>query len=288
LSLIKRNTCPACNNSKFKEIYSILYNSEKMNDFIQEYYKGLIDKKKLEEFEYKLLECQYCSLIFQEQIPDKKFSQQLYEKIISQEDSLLKKNDFEKKYYKKLLYEINLIKGIFKRKSEEISILDFGAGWGFWINYFKNNNFNVSAYEVSESRINFMKKNQIMTISTFDNIEDKFDFIYSEETFEHISNPKETLMALSKMLKTGGYIMLRFPSNFLFKFKLSKKYTPSSDCAHPLEHINLFKKKSFDAMVENSNLEILNLKSKFNFSIKNILKDLKNLIYFDSILIKKN
>jgi 2-polyprenyl-3-methyl-5-hydroxy-6-metoxy-1,4-benzoquinol methylase len=287
LSLIKRNTCPACRNTSFKEIYSLPYNSIKMSDFIQRYYKGLINDKKLEKFEYKLLECRYCSLIFQEQVPGKNFSQELYEEIINQEDSLFKKNDFEKKYHKKLLYEINLIKGIFKKENNEISILDFGAGWGFWIDYFKNNNFNVSAFEVSESRINFMKKNQINIISNIENIKNKFDLIYSEETFEHITNPRETLIALSKILKVGGYIMLRFPSNFLFKFKLDKKYNPSPDCAHPLEHINLFRKKSFDAMVENSNLEIISLKSQFNLSIKNILKDLKNFIYFDSILIKK-
>jgi 2-polyprenyl-3-methyl-5-hydroxy-6-metoxy-1,4-benzoquinol methylase len=287
LSLTIRNICPACKKNKFKKIYSLPYNSEKMISFLERYYKGLINTKKLEEYEYKLLECQYCSLIFQEQIPDEKFSQELYEEVIDREDSLLKKEDFEKKFHKKLFYEINLIKGIFKKKNEKISILEFGAGWGFWLNCLKSNNFDVYAYEVSETRINFIKKNQINVISSIDNLVNRFDFIYSEETFEHISNPRETLISLSKILKDGGFILLRFPSNFLFKFKLNDKYKPHKDCAHPLEHINLFKKKSFDAMVKDSNLEIINLKSKFNFSIKNLLKDIKNFFYFDSVLIKK-
>ena len=287
MSLTKRNSCPACKDIKFKKIYSLSYNSKKMISFLDTYYKGLIPIYRLDSFEYKLLECQNCDLIFQEQIPDKKFSQELYENYIDKEDSLLKKSSYEKKYYKKLHYEINLIKGILKKNSEEISILDYGAGWGFWLKFFKKNNFNVYAYEVSETRINFLKKNNIQLISDITNTDTKFDFIYSEETFEHITNPKETLINLSKILKVGGFIMLRFPSSFLFKYKLNDSYKPTTDCAHPLEHINLLKRKSFKKMILGSDLEIIDLKSKFNFSIRNFLKDIKNILYFDSILIKK-
>ena len=287
MSLTIRNSCPVCEGTKLKKIFSIPYNSKKMISFLETYYKGLVPIYKLDGFEYKLIECQNCSLIYQEQIPDKKFSQELYENYIDKEDSLLKKSNYEQKYYKKLHYEINLIKGVLKKKNEEISILDYGAGWGFWLKFFKKNNFNVYAYEVSETRINFLKKNDIQLISDITNIDVKFDFIYSEETFEHITNPKETLINLSKILKVGGFIMLRFPSSFLFKYKLNDNYKPTTDCAHPLEHINLLKRKSFKKMIIDSNLEIIDLKSKFNFSIKNFLKDIKNILYFDSILIKK-
>ncbi len=287
MSLVTRNFCPVCKETNSKIIFSLPYNSKKMTSFLDKYYKGLIDINLLKEYEYKLLECSYCNLIFQEQIPNEKFSHELYEKYIDKEDSLKKKDNYEEKYYKKLFYEISLIKNIFKKRSEEISVLDFGAGWGYWLNYLKKNKFDVYAYEVSESRINFLKKNNINVISNLENLDNKFDFIYSEETFEHISYPKETLINLSKILKKDGFIMLRFPSSFLFKFRLNKKYEPCSDCAHPLEHINLLKKKSFEAMIFGSDLRIINFKSKFNFSFRNFLKDVKNFFYFDSILIKK-
>ena len=287
MSLNTRNSCPACKEIKLKIIFSLPYNSKKMISFLEKYYKGLVPLYKLDGFEYKLIECQNCSLIYQEQIPNKKFSQELYENYIDKEDSLLKKSRYEQKYYKKLHYEINLIKGFFKKKNDEVSILDYGAGWGFWLKFFKKNNFNVYAYEVSETRINFLKKNNIQLISDVINTDIKFDFIYSEETFEHITNPKETLINLSKILKFGGFIMLRFPSSFLFKYRLNNSYKPTNDCAHPLEHINLLKRKSFEKMIMGSDLEIIDFKSKFNFSIRNFLKDIKNILYFDSILIKK-
>ncbi len=288
MTLLKRDICPACERSEFKEIYSLSYNSKKMHFFLNKYYKGLLQIDKLNKYRYRLLECKSCRLIFQEQIPGKEFSKELYENIIDQGDSLLKKDNFEKKWNKKLFYEIKMIENLFKKKSNEISVLEFGAGWGNWAQHLKNKNFNICAFEVSDSRIDYMNKKGIRTLTDINETNKKFDFIYSEETFEHISNPKETLITLSKILNNGGYMLLRFPSHFLFKFRVKQNYKPTADCAHPLEHINLFKKKSFDEMLKNTNLETITFKSKFNWSFRNFLKDLKNLVYFRSILIRKN
>lgn len=287
MSLIKRQNCPACNKVYSLKLFSLSYHSQDMKIFLQKYYGEKILNMIPSNKNYNLLECQYCKLIYQEEIPDEKFTMKLYEEIIDQKDSLQKKEDFEKKYYKKLTYETNLIKGIFKKKNDEISILDFGAGWGFWLNHFKNQNFDVNAFEISKTRIDYMRKNKIYIIDNLEKITKKFDFIYTEETFEHIPKPKNTLMLLSELLKNDGFLLVRFPSNFLFKFKLKKTYKPKNDCAHPLEHINLFKRSSFREMVKETNLKIIDFKSIFNFSIKNVLKDFKNLLYFDSILLKK-
>ena len=288
MALIKRTNCPTCNEDSFKELYSLPYKSPKMVFFLENYYKKDLEIKKIEKNQYRLVECNNCNLIFQEQIPNKEFSKQLYENIIDKENIFSKKENFKKKWHQKLKYELELIQNLFDKKTQEISILEFGAGWGYWSKYFGGKGFNVSAFEVSESRIKFMKKNNIKILQDLENVSEKFDFIYSEETFEHISNPKETLLNLSNFLNNDGYILLRFPSNFLFKFKINNNYQPKSDCAHPLEHINLFKRKSFDKMLTNTNLKTITFQSKFNFSPRNFLKDIKNLFFFRSILIKKN
>jgi len=287
VALATRNSCPVCNENKLKELFSLSYNSKIITSFLESYYKKLIDINKLEKYYYSLIECQNCDFIYQKQVPNDEFSAELYENYIDKETSLKKKDNYETKYHKKLFHEVSLIKSIFKKKNEEVSVLDFGAGWGFWINYLKKNNFDVSAFEVSETRINFLKEKNIKVIPDIEKTDYKFDFIYSEETFEHISYPKETLINLSKILKDDGFILLRFPSSFLFKFKLSKSYKPHDDCAHPLEHINLLKKRSFENMIKDSSLEIINFRSKFNFSFREFLKDIKNFFYFDSILLKK-
>ena len=77
-----------------------------MIDFLTRYYKGTIDIKKLYGQHYNLLECKKCNLIFQQQIPNKKFSQELYENYIDKDDSLKKKDNYEKK---------NIIKNFFMK-----------------------------------------------------------------------------------------------------------------------------------------------------------------------------
>ena len=288
MPLIKRNVCPACSKSNFKIIFSLFYSDEKLSSFLKLYYGNRVDLDKIKNNKYTLLECINCSLMFQEEIPGNNFSKILYEDLIDTEISFNKKNNFEIKYKKKLSYEIKLINSLFKKNLKFIDILEFGAGWGYWSKYMKEKGFNISAFEISENRINFMKKNNINVINKLDNSKNKFDLIYSEETFEHISDPRETLLTMSKLLKDNGFILLRFPSNYLFKSKLNNNYRPKADCAHPLEHINLFNKKSFEFMLKNTDLEIITFKSKVNFSLIQILKDFKNFFYFDNILLKKN
>ena len=93
-----------------------------MKNFLSSYYKKNINLDELKNFNYVLLECDNCKLIFQEQIPNEKFSLKLYEDIINKDESLQKKDDYEKKNHKKLSYEIGLIKGLLKKKNEEIKI----------------------------------------------------------------------------------------------------------------------------------------------------------------------
>ena len=89
MSLNVRSFCPACKKNKNKVIFSLPYDSRVMIDFLSSYYKGTIDVEKLNKHHYKLLECENCNLIFQEQIPNEKFSQELYEKYIHELNSNL-------------------------------------------------------------------------------------------------------------------------------------------------------------------------------------------------------
>ena len=100
MSLTIRSFCPACKETKKKEIFSLPYDSRVMIDFFSSYYKGTIDIKQLSGHHYKLVECENCNLIFQEQIPNKQFSQKLYEKYINKNESFKKKTIMKKNFIK--------------------------------------------------------------------------------------------------------------------------------------------------------------------------------------------
>ena len=79
-----------------------------------------------------------------------------------------------------------------------------------------------------------------ISIAFTENIKKRFDLIYTEEVLEHLSDPIETLIKLSKLLKNDGFMIHKFPSSKFFQLKLNFNYVPKKDCAHPLEHINIF------------------------------------------------
>lgn len=285
MKLLERKKCPLCKNLSTHLLYKLSYRDPKLKKFLKEYYNNRLPVDLVSRYDYKLMECKYCKLIFQKFIPDKNFMIELYEKFISARDSLIKKKrniiNLKKKYHN----ELNLVKKIF---NNNVKVLEFGAGWGFWSYEAKKYGFDVSCLELSKNRINFMKNNNLNVIRNLKNKFNKYDFIYSDQVFEHIDNPKQTLELLELSLNRNGYILLNFPSAFCFKSKINNNYLPKKDAAHPLEHINLFNRSSIKFLIKNTNLKIINFRSLYFFNIKNLYKDLKNLFYFDSVLLKKN
>ena len=285
MKLIKRIKCPVCNFEKILSIYKLPYRDPKIKNFLEVYYNKKLNLDLITDNNYNLLECKNCKFIFQEAIPNELFSEHLYENLISAIASLKKKEENIKDLNRKYHNEIFLIKKIFKKK--KINILEFGAGWGFWSLEAKKSGFNVSCLELSKRRVEYMKSKDLNVINIIEKNKPKYDFIYSDQTFEHISDPKETLELLNGSLNPGGYILLNFPSTFGFKRKVKNNYTPNKDEAHPLEHLNLFNRSSINCLIKNTNLKLINFRSLNSLKLRDMYKDIKNLIYFDSVLLKK-
>lgn len=287
--LKKRESCPCCNSINLRSIFSMSYSDQRLILFLNEYYGKNIQNytKDLKNYSYNLLECGTCLAIFQENIPTDEFSFILYEEIISKEKSLEKKLSLDTKVYKNYLHEIIAMQKLIGKKNYEISILEFGAGWGMWSNFAKSLNFKCFTNEISLTRVDFIKKNNINNIENLNDYNGNFDIIYADQVFEHINHPKKTIKLLYDKLKKNGLIYLKFPNSKNFKKKLNNNYVPKKDCAHPLEHINLYNAKSFQKMIEGLNLIELNIYKYFDWDLKKYPRIIKNLLKFDNILFKK-
>lgn len=287
--LKKRESCPCCYSINIKLIFSISYSHQKLVLFLKEYYGENITKylKDLKNYSYNLLECNACLTIFQENIPTDEFSFILYEEIISKEKSLEKKLSLDTKVYKNYLDEIIALQKLIGKKNYEISVLEFGAGWGMWSKFAQSLNFKCFTNEISLTRVDFIKKNNINNLENLYDYNDNFDIIYADQVFEHINYPKETLKLLYDKLKKNGLIYLKFPDSKNFKKKLKKNYSPKKDCAHPLEHINLYNTKSFQKMIEDLSLVELNIYKYFDWDLKKYPRIIKNLLRFNNVLFKK-
>ena len=284
--LDERKNCPMCATNKFKILFSMHYYDNAMKQYLKNYYHDNIDPylRELEKFDYLIYECLDCSFIFQKFIPNEKFSKILYEEIIDEVESKKKKKKvINPGYYK----NFELFKKIIGKENADISIFEFGSGNGDWAYEAKKLNFDITVSELSKNRIESLNKKGLKICNDIHECKDKFDIIYSDQVFEHISNPAEILKTLLSLLKEDGYIYLKFPSSFMFKNILKMNYQPKKDCAMPLEHINILNKKTFLHLAKDLNLKVVFNNRHNIYSYKKYIKFLKDFFYFDQVLIKK-
>ncbi len=284
MKLTERKSCPYCKNTEFKTLFEKNYNSKELNNFLYDYYKNKEILKILNTNIYVIVECKNCKGLFQKFIPDNDLSYFLYEKLISAEDSFNKKKNINQTNFKEYNLDAKIIKCLINKNNNETKILEFGCGWGFWAKFMKELNFKVETVEISSARINHLNKNKIVNYKSISETNDKYDLIFSNQALEHINNPHDTLNELNERLVNGGIMFHKFPSTLFFKRKLSKKYIPKKDCAHPLEHINIINKKCFMKMCSLINLKPANVK---NLDIVNSIKNFKNNILFNQAILKK-
>ena len=287
MKLIQRKKCPLCNSGKTQDIYSKSFNEIPISKFLNNYYKHPKLMSFIKNDDFILSECKDCHFIFQKNIPDNKFSEFIYNKLISEKKSFNKKKIFNSRNYYQYFKDAILIESLTKKSNNQVSILEFGSGWGFWARFMKSLNFNVSTCEISKSRAKYIKKNKIKNYHDLKLINKKFDIIFSDQVLEHVNDPKIIIKNLSKLLNKNGYMIHKFPSTFAFKTKLKWGYRVKKDCAHPLEHINLLNMRSIKMLVKKFNLRVF-----FPFYVKkyslidNILM-YRNYLRCSLVIIKK-
>ncbi len=250
----ERKNCPACGSNNIKERYKALYSDHFIKKYLTEFYslQGGVEFDYLINEEYILCDCKICGMIFQKKIPNQILMEKLYEHWIDPikafENHKLKMNQY---VYDNYTHEIKNIGSYIKKPHSNINLLDFGMGWGAWLSTANKLGFQSYGIELSESRIAYARKIGVEVIDWKQAENIKFDFINTEQVFEHIPNPLETLKKLKLLLKSSGLIKISVPTANDIEHRLNlmdwnaRKYSPTSlNAVAPLEHIQYFKRSS--------------------------------------------
>ena len=276
-ALIKRNKCPFCNSTSFNEIYKKYFLSDDIKIFLNKHLNNF-PLNILKNKNFVVMECRNCSGIFQKYILNKTYNKLFYEKYVPHDVAFHKKTKFKNYFNKIYNYETSLIKKYFKNENK-INVLEIGAGWGFWSLNVKKNNLDITTVEISKTRRKFMKKNNIKSFSSLASLKSKFHFVFSDQTFEHLSNPLDTLKKVSKLLKKGGIIYLKVPPGIYIKKKLNNNYIVGEDEIIPLEHINVFNRKVNSVIAKILGLQYSYPKNPCHFLSLEYFKKLINNFY---------
>jgi SAM-dependent methyltransferase len=176
---------------------------------------------------FTLSKCTSCGLVFVNPMPTEDYLTSLYPPTYySYQDFYEKDLSTIGKIYKKYLVNIGTRDPHFKTPGK---ILDIGCGSGQFLYKMKKKGWIVSGVEVSESAAKLGNELEQLNIYNGNLLQAKFpgasfDYIRSNHSFEHITNPEEVLQEIHRILKPGGKLLIGVPNIVSFNARLFKKY----------------------------------------------------------------
>lgn len=271
-----RAHCALCGSSRKNILISKDFTDPLVYGFIDQYYEGRVAKAILDGATYEVAKCFDCGFLWQTYILNDRMMTRLYDEWICPEESLSKKRCADISLYTRYANEARRISSVISRRPCEISVLDFGMGWGFWCLMAKAFGFNVYGFETSRERLEYAAKNGITVINEFSSLQEHgFDFINAEQVFEHLPNPVNTLRELANTLDNGGVIRIAVPDGENIEQDLRRRgWRASKNAIHPLEHINCFTNKTLKELGESAGLRTLDLSTMpFSDHLFGVAKD---------------
>lgn len=195
----------------------------------------------LQYAEKGLTKCSNCGFVFMLQIPSEEELNDFYSKYSYASEGYLPPMTVVS--YNKLLDE-------FEGYNQQNTILDIGAGRGWFLEEARKRGWRVYATEYSETAVELMDANGINAKSgalnphNFEGV--KFDIITSFEVIEHINNPKEELSIIYDLLRNGGLFYCTTPNfNSAMRYYLKSAY---NIIFYP-EHLSYYTKSTLNRLL---------------------------------------
>lgn len=203
-----------------------------------------------------IVRCKKCKMVFADVensvIEDKNiYTEELFYKYITNEP-----------IYSLAYYDLVLEKIQKRIKKENIKILEFGCGPGFFLRRAKLKNIDAFGCDFSEysqlAKDVFNLNIKVNSIFEAGYNNNEFDVIITHATHEHLGNMSEISKKLYQLLKPDGlYIISGVPNYNTIPIKLFKNFSRNE----PPSHVNFFEKKSLRELYSNLNLKMLHHRS---------------------------
>lgn len=252
----RRDVCPVCESGNKEIILSVSFADERVWSYLNAFFGGRVPKEIMKDDQYAVVRCTSCGLVYQEYILNDRNMNLLYEEWISPEESLQKKKSADIRLFTRYAREIENISLALGKKPSETNVLEYGSGWGYWSNLAQAFGFDITGVELSKTRQEFARKNGLRILEdTLQANNDSYDYIYSNQVFEHLSHPGKVIKELARVLRRGGIIHLQVPNGKgVVKRLRNPKWKPQNDAIAPLDHINCFGPRSFKALADQAGL----------------------------------
>lgn len=272
--VVERSACPGCGAADYRELIKQNFNTDALRRLLDTHYEGRASTASLAPYDYWLVRCRQCRLGYQKTVPAPELLNEIYEQWIppTERERLRREYSFEDYCY--WGEQIQFVIQHLRKPPHQVSVFDFGMGWGEFALMAKAYGCAVAGAELSEVRLRNAKAMDIEVVAWDEIPTRRFDFINTEQVLEHLTAPFEVLQHLARALDAGGILKISVPdSRHALRTSARVKdfgALPHADImgVHPLEHINSFEHDTLVRMAARAGLRVLkpSLRQLYNSS----------------------
>ncbi len=253
----RRDSCPVCGFAGGRVLYRRRFDEDPLRTFLREFYEGQLGEEIWGDAEFELLRCADCALIYQPLLLNDELLQRYYDETVFPKSLETRRRKHSAVSFL-AVREFLAVQGYFGRPPAKIRVLDFGMGFGQWCAVGELLGFDVAGCELSRTKKKWAVERFGVAALDMEGISARtFDFINTEQVFEHLAAPRETFSFLMESLAPGGLLRISVPNAASVPRLLRgpAPREPSSwsgvlKAVSPLGHVNGFNRRSLARLGE--------------------------------------
>ena len=207
---------------------------------------------------FDIVECEACSIRTTTPFPDKKIIGNYYssDDYISHDDKV--SGIFDSIYGLVRTYQLNKKKKLIGKyfNKSNCKILDIGCGAGDFLQYMKENHWNINGVDTSNKARKIANKKlniKVMDPKDWINNKEKYDVITCWHSLEHVHEPWVYLDKIKKSLTLDGFLIVALPNYQSTDAKIYKEFWAAYDTPRHLYHFTI---KSMNKTIKPHGLNI--------------------------------
>jgi SAM-dependent methyltransferase len=249
---VDRSACPVCMARTSQPLYVCGFAEEPLRTYLNSYY-GAQRAQELDGHGYTLVKCTACQLVYQRFIGDSVFLKRLYDQWLNAPTAATEADRAASAQLAcagltRDAHELMWVSHCLRKPLPELNTLDYGMGFGLWARISRSLGCQSFGFDLSDTRMCAASKAGVKVRREEDFPAHTFDFINTEQVFEHVPAPRELAKRLAACLKPGGILKICVPYGEDIerciengKWQADSGSRHSLDPVAPLEHINCFK-----------------------------------------------
>ena len=247
----RRDSCPACGGTSGRPLLDLAFDRPPISTYLADFYAGRVSPDQLDDGRFVVVDCPACGLLYQRDVPGPELLGYVYDDAvpIDPADGRAARGLTERRQY---AFQVEEMLKYFGRHPAEIAVLDYGMGWGNWLQMAQAYGCRASGAELSTVRAEAAAPG-VEVVAPGEIPAEQFDFVNTEQVFEHLTEPATTGARLAAALRPGGILRISVPNGASVRellnapdFSAPKGTAKSLNAIAPLEHVNCF---THDALV---------------------------------------